>query len=142
MEEILGVVALVVGKLRRVFVIRYKNIYLLAQDLSEDFSNDWIYLNVSKWSVDPKNTEVFIINEDWLIDLQVDMPELVVNNSKSEVIPIECGDVEIETFIEVQTLEGVVINIKKSKKDFDFDLLVKAINYYREYDDFLEQESI
>jgi hypothetical protein len=45
---------------------------------------------------------------------------------------------DIETWLDVQTLQAISQIIQKNIEVLDQGILIKAVNHYREYDDFME----
>jgi hypothetical protein len=113
------------------------------QDITNLFStinsatdNDWVYTNQDIWENEPEKAVFYLISEDEIDDLEED--EKTVENSAGELIPKSLEKENVETWIDVQTLQAIFDVIQKKVNAPDDAMLIRAINHYREYDDFME----
>jgi hypothetical protein len=135
--EILGVAVLDVDNLLiGIFMKEYENIFIAAKDLSIFESNEWLFINKENWNTSPNSAKVYMMTDDEMMDL-VDAGEAKISGEGIIVADIFSKQ-NIEEWIDTQTLEGVLINIKKNNVKPSNEIIIKAINHYLEYDDFLE----
>lgn len=98
--------------------------------------NDWVYTNLKIWEKEPEKTVFYLISEDEIDELEDEGG--TVENTSGEVIPKSLERENVETWLDIQTLQAISHVIQKSVKAPGGTLLIQAINYYREYDDFME----
>lgn len=98
--------------------------------------NDWIYTNLEKWEQQPDQAVFYYITEEEIDVLEEE--DGTVENTVGEPIPRSLEQENIETWLDVQTLQAISQIIQKNIKALDHVILIKAVNHYREYDDFME----
>lgn len=98
--------------------------------------NAWVYTNLKKWEQQPENAVFYLITEDEIDELEED--DETVENTAGEIIPKSLERENVETWLEVQTLQAISQIIQKNVKAPNSIVLIQAINHYREYDDFME----
>lgn len=108
----------------------------LFSTVNSHTDNDWVYTNLDKWEEEPEKAIFYLISEDEIDDLEED--DKTVENSAGELIPNSLEKENVETWLDVQTLQAIFEVIQKKVKAPDSDILIRAINHYREYDDFME----
>jgi hypothetical protein len=108
----------------------------LFSTVNSHTDNDWVYTNLDKWEEEPEKAIFYLISEDEIDDLEED--DKTVENSAGELIPKSLEKENVETWLDVQTLQAIFEVIQKKVKAPDSDILIRAINHYREYDDFME----
>lgn len=108
----------------------------LFSTINSATDNDWVYTNQDKWENEPEKAVFYLISEDEIDDLEED--EKTVENSAGELIPKALEKENVETWIDVQTLQAIFDVIQKKVNAPDDATLIRAINHYREYDDFME----
>lgn len=117
---------------------RYKNLMDLCNSIEKIEDNYWIYTNIDKWESTPELAVFYTIDEDELMDLEDE--DETIENLDGEQIPEKWGDNNVSTWLELQTLQAIIFIVKKKVLIPDINILIKAIDYYREYDDFMEVE--
>lgn len=115
---------------------KMKGITDLFSTINSVTDNDWIYTNLDEWEQQPENAVFYLITEDEIDDLEED--DKTVENSAGETIPKSLEKENVETWVDVQTLQAISQIIHKKIKTPDSAILIQAINHYREYDDFME----
>jgi hypothetical protein len=123
---------------RKVRMDRYKNLMDLCNSIEKIEDNYWIYTNIDKWESTPELAVFYTIDEDELMDLEDE--DETIENLDGEQIPEKWGDNNVSTWLELQTLQAIIFIVKKKVLIPDINILIKAIDYYREYDDFMEVE--
>lgn len=108
----------------------------LFSTLDSVTDNDWVYTNLEKWEEQPETAVFYLISEDEIDNLEED--DKTVENSAGETIPKTLEKENVETWLDVQTLQAISQILQKKIKSPDNAILIKAINYYRENDDFME----
>ena len=108
----------------------------LFSTVNSHTDNDWVYTNLDKWEEEPRNAIFYLISEEEIDDLEED--DKTVENSAGELIPKSLEKENVETWLDVQTLQAIFEVIQKKVTAPDNDILIRAINHYREYDDFME----
>ena len=108
----------------------------LFSTVNSHTDNDWVYTNLDKWEEEPEKAIFYLISEDEIDDLEED--DKTVENSAGELIPKSLEKENVETWLDVQTLQAIFEVIQKKVNAPDNDILIRAINHYREYDDFME----
>ncbi|UVH52370.1 hypothetical protein P0D91_01200 [Pseudomonas sp. CBSPBW29] len=98
--------------------------------------NDWIYTNLEKWEQRPDQAVFYHITEEEIDVLEEEYG--TVENTVGEPIPRSLEQEDIETWLDVQTLQAISQIIQKNIEVLDQGILIKAVNHYREYDDFME----
>ncbi|OAE12175.1 hypothetical protein AZH11_15520 [Pseudomonas simiae] len=117
-------------------MIKMPGINNLFSTVNSHTDNDWVYTNLDKWEEEPEKAIFYLISEDEIDDLEDD--DKTVENSAGELIPKSLEKENVETWLDVQTLQAIFEVIQKKVKAPDSDILIQAINHYREYDDFME----
>jgi hypothetical protein len=97
--------------------------------------NEWIYTNEKVWDEDPINSKFYVITESEIDELPDD--QIYDFDGYGSYLPINLKHLDLCPLIETQTLKGVIANLILSK-NFDMNLLIKGINHYLEFDDFLD----
>jgi hypothetical protein len=98
--------------------------------------NEWIYTNLETWNTTPKKCDFYIISEAEIDDLP---DEEVYESQAGPYLPITLQNLNLSPWMEIAVLQGVIQNLKLKDGDrIDDDLLIDGINYYREYDDFMD----
>lgn len=124
--------------IRKVRMDRYKNLMDLCNSIENIEDNYWIYTNIDKWESTPELAVFYTIDEDELMDMEDE--DETIENRDGEQIPEKWGDNNVSTWLELQTLQAIIFIVKKKVLIPDINILIKAIDYYREYDDFMEVE--
>jgi hypothetical protein len=114
----------------------FENIFIASKDLSIFENNEWLFVNKKKWTTSPNSTKIYMMTYDEMMDL-VDVGEAKISDEGLIVADIFAKQ-DIEEWIDTQTLESVLTNIKKNNVKPSNEIIIKAINHYLEYDDFLE----
>lgn len=115
---------------------KIKGITNLFSTINSAIDNDWIYTNLDEWQDEPEKSVFYLITEDEIDDLEED--DKTVENSAGELIPKSLEKENVETWLDVQTLQAIFEVIQKKVKAPANDILIRAINHYRENDDFME----
>lgn len=99
-------------------------------------ANGWVYANLEQWEQQPEKSVFYLITEDELDEME--LRGETVENTVGELIPKSLAQENVETWLDVQTLQAIAQFILKSVKAPDGSVLIQAINHYREYDDFMD----
>jgi len=98
--------------------------------------NAWIYTNLDQWERRPESAVFYLIAEEEIDALEDDGK--TVENNAGETIPASLGKEDVETWLDVQTLQAIVQVIRKNVEAPDAASLIRAIDHYREHDAFME----
>jgi len=104
---------------------RFENLKELLEKRNELDWDSWIYCNVEQWNKTPNNTVFYHVSENEALEYDED------SETRN---PMFCVEMNIQPFLEFETFNDI-IEVSRSK---DVQIVIKAINYYREYDTFLE----
>ncbi|MDL2188868.1 hypothetical protein P5706_32305 [Pseudomonas sp. ChxA] len=115
---------------------KMQDITNLFSTINSHTDNDWVYTNLEKWEAHPESAIFYLISEDEIDDLEEE--DKTVENSAGELIPKSLAKENVETWLDAQTLLAIFEIIQKKVKAPDDDILIRAINHYREFDDFME----
>ncbi|MBN6151714.1 hypothetical protein JR065_15315 [Xanthomonas sp. AmX2] len=115
---------------------RLHGVAVLLDALDTVTDNHWVYTNVDGWARQPENAVFYLIAEDELDELEE--AGRTVQNSAGETIPQALAEEDVETWLDVQTLRAISQVVRKHDMAAGSDVLIQAINHYREYDDFME----
>lgn len=121
---------------RELLVKKIQGVIKLFEVVHAISENDWVYTNLESWEQQPESSVFYLISEDEIDEL--DDNNQTVENTSGEVIPKSLERENIETWLDIQTLQAISQVIQKSVKTPDSTLLIQAINQYREQDDFME----
>lgn len=102
--------------------------------------NQWLYLNVKKWESNPLTTPIYYFNEDWLNELEYQGG--TITNARADIFPDWVDDQHIQTWLELATFEDIIDILHNTGKTPTPEMMVIAINYYYEYDAFLEYDDV
>lgn len=121
---------------KELLVKKIQGVIKLFEVVHSISENDWVYTNLESWEQQPESSVFYLISEDEIDEL--DDNNQTVENTSGEVIPKSLERENIETWLDIQTLQAISQVIQKSVKTPDSTLLIQAINHYREQDDFME----
>lgn len=114
---------------------RIHSLFELYINIIENIENEWIYANMEEWATSPENCDFYIIPEAEMDEMPDDE---VYESEAGPLLPINLQKFKLWPWMEIATLQGIVENLNMMEmKKFDADLLIKSINHYREFDDFL-----
>lgn len=102
--------------------------------------NQWLYLNIKKWENNPLTTPIYYFNEDWLNELEYEGG--TITNARDDIFPNWVDDHHIQTWLELATFEDIIDILQNTGKTATPEMMVIAINYYYEYDAFLEYDEV
>jgi len=106
----------------------------LYDAIAESADNEWVYVNLATWSSKPEDCPFYIIPEAEIDEMSDDE---IYESEAGPYLPIQLRHLNLWPWMEIGTLQGVIQNLNMGNKtDFNADLFVKGINYYREHDDF------
>lgn len=121
---------------KELLVKKIQGVIKLFEVVHSISENDWVYTNLESWEQQPESSVFYLISEDEIDEL--DDNNQTVENTSGEVIPKSLERENIETWLDIQTLQAISQVIQKSVKTPDSTLLIQAINHYGEQDDFME----
>lgn len=116
------------------------NHFLELLPLLGKIENQWLYLNSSKWDQNPLTTPIYYFNEDWLEELEYQGG--TISNARQDVLPDWVDDREIQTWLELATFEDIIDILSRANQPLTPEMMIIGINYYYEYDAFLEYEDV
>ncbi len=115
---------------------KFNSIRELALFTLSSTENEWIYTNIDKWNSRPKECAFWVIQESEVDALPDDE---VYESAGGPFLPKELKNENLWPWMTQDVLAGVLLNLKVIDVDScDDAFLIKGINYYREFDDFLE----
>ena len=97
--------------------------------------NEWVYANIEKWLNNPKDCDFYFISEEEVEEMADDE---VYESKAGPYLPISVESLDLHPWMQLDILKGVVENSHIDGGRFDGDKFIKAINYYRENDDFMD----
>ncbi|QIW16157.1 hypothetical protein A4G20_07350 [Pasteurellaceae bacterium RH1A] len=107
----------------------YASLSQLLSELNSLSSSEWLYANIDVWNTDPKNCAFYYISDDYIDSLEE--YEIYLDDEDLEM-PLRVKNLHLRTWMTVGDLAHIY-----EKSDKDIDSLIKGINFYREFDDFL-----
>lgn len=107
----------------------YTSIETLIQERENLDWDAWLYCNLIKWGENPSGTTIYHITEDEALEYDED---------EDSGLPMIAVDLDVDTFLEMETFKSIVANQLLRKNDSETEDFIKAINYYREYDTFID----
>ncbi|WP_151742697.1 MULTISPECIES: hypothetical protein [unclassified Acinetobacter] len=113
-------------------IVTIRDLYETAIRAKE---NEWIYVNLIAWNKSPKESIFFIISEEEVDNLP---DEKVYESDDGAFLPIALQELYLSPWMEISTLKGVIENLKLISNNFNDESFIQGINYYREYDTFLD----
>jgi len=113
----------------------FKSISELLSKIDSIFENDWIFTNLEKWKTTPLECPLYLVRDEDVDNASED--ETFVNPGGIE-LPIALEHENVTSWMLIEILHGVLLNLRKSKPNISVNDFVYAINYYREYDDFYD----
>ncbi len=115
-------------------MIKISSINSLIEILLNHHENEWVYTNLSQWKKNPSKCDFFIISEKEIDNL----PDNEVYESEAgPFLPISLQHLDLYPWMQIDTLKGVVSNLGIN---LDNDNFINGVEYYREYDDFLDSK--
>ncbi|MFI8618593.1 hypothetical protein ACIGHN_24125 [Acidovorax sp. NPDC077693] len=97
--------------------------------------NEWIYTNIEAWHNNPQHCEFYFISEDEVEEMADDE---VYESEAGPYLPASVKNLDLYPWMQIDVLKGVLENAGINNEHFDDNNFVKAINYYRENDDFMD----
>jgi hypothetical protein len=117
-------------------MIKISSIKSLFELIINHHGNEWVYINLNEWKNNPCLCEFYIISDKEVDDLSDDE---VYESEAGPFLPISCKHLDLYPWMTADVLEGIYFNLKGKTKNDD---LIAGIEYYREFDDFLDGEKI
>jgi len=107
---------------------------LLVVEKTED--EQWVYVDRNKWKRSPESCSFWLIPESEVDNMPDDE---VYESDAGPFLPLALKDENLYPWLTMDTLRGIMYNLRlKGSISSNIPLIIKGINYYLEYDDFME----
>lgn len=114
----------------------FQHLELLVNAIENTECNEWIYTNLDAFRRDPLHNDYYIIPEEECWDLEE--AGQTVKNHRDEDIPASIEDREVQSWLEIATVQDVIEVLRRRGQKPDILLIAKALHYYHEQDAFME----
>ncbi|PPA87515.1 hypothetical protein C4A75_02295 [Brevibacillus laterosporus] len=114
----------------------FKHLEELIRRIEKVEWNEWIYTNVNAFGRDPLHNDYYIIPEEECWDLEE--AGQTMKNHRDEAIPASIADREVQSWLEIATVQDVIDVVRRRGEEPEILLIDKALRYYHEQDAFME----
>ena len=114
---------------------KINSLFDLYDNTVSALDNEWVYVNVGAWENNPKLCSFYIISEEEVDALADDE---VYESDAGPYLPIAVKSLDLHPWMQLDVLKGVIENARVKNEHFDEEKFIRAINYYRENDNFME----
>ncbi|WP_226002562.1 hypothetical protein [Paenibacillus sp. BJ-4] len=114
----------------------FDSLEALVQTVRQTEINEWIFTNLDRFQSNPIDNAYYIIPEEELWELED--AGLTVTNHLDESIPAALPDHHVQTWLEVATVQDVIEVLHRSGSKPSLQRIAQGLQYYYEYDAFME----
>ena len=115
---------------------KFNSLRNLFYFINNSLENEWVYVNLDEWLKNPLKCYFYVIPETEVDEMPDDE---VYESEEGPFLPISLRDLNLSPWMEIDTLKDVLQNLRiEDEKSFDENLFIRGINYFREYDDFMD----